>query len=168
MPVRATAHRTRVMSILLSRSILETPRGIVHRTGYPFVTLQSRRVRTGLLVCRSAEGEDPWVRKQVAASSGWRRVGHPRSPRRRLHRDLVFGTVIGHLAPTAGVAASGETRRQGPARKKRSSDEPKHGLVETGHCTYFDGSPVGGGAWSVFAGGPSSSVKIGFNASAQI
>ena len=30
-----------------------------------------------------------------------------------------------------------------------------------------DGSPVGGGAWSSLAGGPSSSVKTGFSASAQ-
>lgn len=30
------------------------------------------------------------------------------------------------------------------------------------------GSPVGGGAMSVMAGGPSTSRKIGFNASAQI
>jgi hypothetical protein len=30
-----------------------------------------------------------------------------------------------------------------------------------------DGSPVGGGAWSSLAGGPSSSVKIGFSASAH-
>ncbi len=29
------------------------------------------------------------------------------------------------------------------------------------------GSPVAGGAWSSFAGGPSSSVKTGFSASAQ-
>jgi SAM-dependent methyltransferase len=29
------------------------------------------------------------------------------------------------------------------------------------------GSPVGGGAWSSFPGGPSTSVKMGFNASAQ-
>jgi hypothetical protein len=30
-----------------------------------------------------------------------------------------------------------------------------------------EGSPVGGGAWSVWAGGPNNSVKIGFSASAH-
>ena len=32
---------------------------------------------------------------------------------------------------------------------------------------FMPGSPVGGGAWSTFRGGPSSSVSIGFRASAQ-
>ena len=44
---------------------------------------------------------------------------------------------------------------------RRSSSSPFQGRRALG-------SPVGGGAWSVVAGGPRSSVSSGFNASAQI
>ncbi len=40
-------------------------------------------------------------------------------------------------------------------------------LVLIQRDTWALGSPVGGGAWSSLAGGPSSSTKIGFRASAQ-
>ena len=42
---------------------------------------------------------------------------------------------------------------------------PAPGLIRYFRCAL--GSPVGGGAWSVAAGGPSSSVRIGFSPSAQ-
>ena len=66
-------------SAFLEASMIASPLGLAaipHTTELP--TVRARELT--------------WVMKLVAASNGWRREGHPRSPRRRLLRDPVLGT----------------------------------------------------------------------------
>ena len=65
---------------------------------------------------------------------------------------------IGRLSPGDGKEEQTNQSRTGSAHHIRYGPP---------HCD-ASGFPVGGGAWSASEGGPSSSMRTGFNASAQI
>ena len=131
--------------------------------------------RLPVLLDRALAADRQRIRPQRAAESAGGRREDSRlrvgPGRRRSAGRAVRGRARGP-SRRARIAASSTRPGRIPAfgsRAQIGSDylfENRHGRLMRSPTT-ADGSPVGGGAWSSRAGGPSSSVKIGFSASAH-
>ena len=79
-----------------------------------------------------------------------------------MNQELLRAAALAKMRKVGGPRSANRNEHQTKQSRSAATDDVRE-------RDYFDapGSPVGGGAWSEAEGGPSNSVRTGFNASAH-
>ena len=162
--------RHRIGTVPVSVTMVTMPAAQMSMTGSRTTEVIPKRTACFLLATEARASSDTAVQHKSngTRSTAWielsnsviarRATPKTTSPRRNRSRKPF-------CAGTARVtAASAAIRTAGVISRPRAQTSGKSSRL---FHRWRDGSPVGGGAWSSLPGGPSSSVKRGFSASAH-